>query len=63
MTDGSTSTLRWEIDDRVATVWLHRPHRHNAWTGTMHTVVICTSPAPRLMQRHVYPEKQKAAAP
>jgi enoyl-CoA hydratase/carnithine racemase len=20
----------------VATVWLHRPHRHNAWTGRMH---------------------------
>ena len=31
------SAVRWEIDDRVATVWLHRPHRHNAWTGTMHT--------------------------
>ena len=29
--------IRWEITDRVATVWLHRPHRHNAWTGTMHT--------------------------
>ena len=20
----------------VATVWLHRPHRHNVWTGRMH---------------------------
>ncbi len=30
------SAIRWEIADRVATVWLHRPHRHNAWTGTMH---------------------------
>lgn len=27
---------RYEIDGHVATVWLHRPHRHNAWTGTMH---------------------------
>ena len=27
---------RFEIDDHVATVWLHRPHRHNAWTGRMH---------------------------
>ncbi|MGD9704765.1 MAG: enoyl-CoA hydratase-related protein [Acidimicrobiia bacterium] len=27
---------RYEIDGRVATVWLHRPHRHNAWTGRMH---------------------------
>ncbi|MBA3606194.1 MAG: enoyl-CoA hydratase/isomerase family protein [Acidimicrobiia bacterium] len=27
---------RWEIDGQVATVWLHRPHRHNAWTGRMH---------------------------
>ena len=27
---------RFEIDGRVATVWLHRPHRHNAWTGRMH---------------------------
>lgn len=41
---GDTSTageqltaLRVEIDGPTATVWLHRPHRHNAWTGTMHT--------------------------
>ena len=27
---------RFEIDGPVATVWLHRPHRHNAWTGRMH---------------------------
>lgn len=27
---------RYEIDGHVATVWLHRPHRHNAWTGRMH---------------------------
>jgi enoyl-CoA hydratase/carnithine racemase len=31
------TALRWSVDERVATVWLHRPHRHNAWTGTMHT--------------------------
>ncbi|MGH9133558.1 MAG: enoyl-CoA hydratase-related protein [Ilumatobacteraceae bacterium] len=30
-------TTRFEIDGHVATVWLHRPHRHNAWTGRMHT--------------------------
>ena len=30
-----TST-RFEVERRVATVWLDRPHRHNAWTGTMH---------------------------
>ena len=34
---GELTAIRWEITDRVATVWLHRPHRHNAWTGTMHT--------------------------
>ena len=29
---------RYEIDDAgVATVWLHRPERHNSWTGRMHT--------------------------
>ena len=28
---------RFEVDGHVATVWLHRPHRHNAWTGRMHT--------------------------
>jgi len=29
---------RYEIDDAgVATVWLHRPERRNAWTGRMHT--------------------------
>lgn len=27
---------RYEVDTGVATVWLHRPHRHNAWTGRMH---------------------------
>ena len=30
------SAVRYEVHDRVATVWLHRPHRHNAWTGRMH---------------------------
>jgi enoyl-CoA hydratase/carnithine racemase len=29
--------MRVEVDDGVATVWLHRPHRANAWTGRMHT--------------------------
>jgi enoyl-CoA hydratase/carnithine racemase len=33
---GETTAIRWEIDGQVATVWLHRPHRHNAWTGRMH---------------------------
>jgi enoyl-CoA hydratase/carnithine racemase len=34
---GLTAT-RLDVDgDGVATVWLHRPHRHNAWTGRMHT--------------------------
>ena len=28
--------IRYEIDGHVATVWLDRPHRHNAWTGRMH---------------------------
>jgi enoyl-CoA hydratase/carnithine racemase len=27
---------RYEVRHRVATVWLHRPHRGNAWTGRMH---------------------------
>jgi enoyl-CoA hydratase/carnithine racemase len=28
---------RYALDeDGVATVWLHRPQRHNAWTGRMH---------------------------
>ena len=31
------TAIRWEVDHRIATVWLHRPHRHNAWTGAMHT--------------------------
>lgn len=30
------TAIRTDIDDHVATVWLHRPHRHNAWTGRMH---------------------------
>ena len=31
------TATRYEINSHVATVWLHRPHRHNAWTGRMHT--------------------------
>lgn len=31
-----TTTIRHEVDEHVATVFLHRPHRHNAWTGRMH---------------------------
>jgi enoyl-CoA hydratase/carnithine racemase len=31
------TATRFEIEDHVATVWLHRPHRHNAWTGRMHS--------------------------
>lgn len=34
---GETDTIRWSIEGAVATVWLHRPHRHNAWTGRMHS--------------------------
>jgi enoyl-CoA hydratase/carnithine racemase len=33
---GALTAVRWEVVDEVATVWLHRPHRHNAWTGRMH---------------------------
>ncbi|HSJ92089.1 MAG TPA: enoyl-CoA hydratase-related protein [Ilumatobacter sp.] len=32
-----TKTIRHEIDGHMATVFLDRPHRHNAWTGRMHT--------------------------
>lgn len=28
--------IRHEVDGAVATVFLDRPHRHNAWTGRMH---------------------------
>jgi enoyl-CoA hydratase/carnithine racemase len=31
------TAIRFEVHDHVATVWLHRPHRHNAWTGRMHS--------------------------
>ncbi len=27
----------YDVTDQVATLTLSRPHRHNAWTGTMHT--------------------------
>jgi enoyl-CoA hydratase/carnithine racemase len=30
------NAVRYELDGHVATVFLHRPHRHNAWTGRMH---------------------------
>lgn len=28
--------VRYDIDERIATVTLSRPHRRNAWTGRMH---------------------------
>lgn len=31
------TATRFEVDGPMATVWLHRPHRHNAWTGRMYT--------------------------
>jgi enoyl-CoA hydratase/carnithine racemase len=30
------NATRFEVEDRIATVWLDRPHRANAWTGRMH---------------------------
>lgn len=30
-------STRYEVEDGIATVWLHRPERMNAWTGRMHT--------------------------
>lgn len=30
-------TTKYDIVDGVATITLSRPHRHNAWTGRMHT--------------------------
>jgi enoyl-CoA hydratase/carnithine racemase len=39
VTDSTAMELkatRYAVDDHVATVWLHRPHRQNAWTGRMH---------------------------
>ncbi len=35
--DPELKATRWALDGSVATIWLHRPHRHNAWTGRMHT--------------------------
>jgi enoyl-CoA hydratase/carnithine racemase len=37
MNESELTAIRYEIDGKVATVWLDRPHRHNAWTGRMHT--------------------------
>jgi len=37
MNDTDLKAIRYEVAESVATVWLDRPHRHNAWTGRMHT--------------------------
>jgi enoyl-CoA hydratase/carnithine racemase len=36
-TDPAPPAVRVERGGAVATVFLHRPHRHNAWTGRMHS--------------------------
>ena len=37
MEEMELKVTRYEIDDAgVATVWLHRPERHNSWTARMH---------------------------
>ena len=28
---------KYTVEDRIATIWLHRPDRMNAWTGRLHT--------------------------
>ena len=30
-------TIHYSVEDEIATITLHRPHRMNAWTGRMHT--------------------------
>ena len=30
-------TIKYQVEDEIATIRLHRPHRMNAWTGRMHT--------------------------
>lgn len=30
------TATRFDVEDRIATLWLDRPHRANAWTGRMH---------------------------
>ncbi len=30
-------TTRWDLVNGVGTITLSRPHRHNSWTGRMHT--------------------------
>ena len=37
MTQSGKNT-EYEVDaDGIATIWLNRPHRNNAWTGRLHT--------------------------
>lgn len=35
LTPSSLTATRYETRGRVAVIFLHRPHRNNAWTGTM----------------------------
>ena len=37
MSDMELKNTEYEVCDGVATIWLNRPHRMNAWTGRVHT--------------------------
>ena len=63
MSDMELKNTEYEVCDGVATIWLNRPHRMNAWTGRVHTeyrYLLAEADADKLVQAIVVSGRGRA---
>jgi enoyl-CoA hydratase/carnithine racemase len=63
MIDMELKNTEYEVCDGVATIWLNRPHRMNAWTGRVHTeyrYLLAKADADKLVQAIVVSGRGRA---
>lgn len=63
MIDMELKNTEYEVCDGVATIWLNRPHRMNAWTGRVHTeyrYLLAEADADKLVQAIVVSGRGRA---